>query len=275
MAQESSLINLSKAIGIVLEKKKVPNVVVQVGTALDISGSTQRMYQQGVFQRLTDRLFALSYKFDDNQVLDSWAFHTDAYTLEPIVERMFGNYIKKYLLNNKEIQLWGGTCYLEQMLLILDHYLAPGAESTVASAGKTSGSKSLFGKIAKFVSDVVNKAAEPTGMDRHLFPSEYATSIEDPAYITFVTDGENDYTERVDIEILLEATKNHPVFWQFIGITQGSGVAFSWLEKIAAKYPQVAFYNANNVDSVSDNELYTELLNDKFINWYTNVRKAA
>jgi len=272
MAQESSLINLSKAIGIVLEKKKVPKVVVQVGTALDISGSTRDMYTSGVFQRLTDRLFALSYKFDDNQVLDSWAFHTQAYTLEPIVESMFGKYIKKYLLDNNDVSLWGGTEYLEQMLVILDHYLAPGAESTTSNQPTA-----LFGKLAKFVSKVVSSVKmSPRPNSDHLGVSEYETKIEDPAYITFVTDGENGRGERSQIEQLLEETRNHPVFWQFIGISDNpTGTNFSWLKSIAKKYPQVAFYNANKIDQVSDNELYTELLNDKFINWYTNIRKAG
>lgn len=258
----NSLINLSKDLGIVLEKKRIPNIVVQVGAVFDVSGSTKHMYERGVIQRAMDRIFALAYKFDDNQVLDSWAFANQATELEPIVESMFGNYVNKYVLENRNVDLWGGTEYLGAMEMVMDHYFGDKVDvSSVASnvAASLSGFiKGLFGGKSK---------ATPIA----LATSSALTVGSDPAYIAFITDGENSSAERYQINQLISDNQYKPIFWNFIGISEGMSPSFDFLQQLASRYPNVAFFNAGAIDNLSNNELYTNLVSDKFVSWYSTT----
>ncbi|MEH7374633.1 VWA domain-containing protein, partial [Neobacillus drentensis] len=51
----SSINLLKKTAGIVLEKKKLTNVVARVGLVLDISGSMRNLYKNGSVQKVVER----------------------------------------------------------------------------------------------------------------------------------------------------------------------------------------------------------------------------
>ena len=274
----NSLINLSKDLGIVLEKKRIPNVVVQVGAVFDVSGSTKNMYERGVIQRAMDRIFALAYKFDDNQVLDSWAFANQATELEPIVESMFGNYVNKYVLENRNVDLWGGTEYLGAMEMVMDHYfgdkvdVAPGPQGLPGAMGHVGPQGPLSDVVAAlsgFIKGVFGGKSKATPIVPAT--SSALTVGSDPAYIAFVTDGENSSAERNQINQLISNNQDKPIFWNFIGISEGKSPSFDFLQQLASRYPNVAFFDAGAIDNLSNNELYTNLVSDKFVSWYSTT----
>ena len=75
---------LKRKVGIVLEKRQLPQVTCEVKFALDISGSMQSLYDNGTVQALTDRLLAVASRFDDNGEMEVWTF-TNGFSEAPLV----------------------------------------------------------------------------------------------------------------------------------------------------------------------------------------------
>jgi hypothetical protein len=48
--------------------------------------------------------------------------------------------------------------------------------------------------------------------------------------------------------------------------------SFTWLNKIADKYPNVGFVKIDELDRISDEDFYMKLLNEEFCEW---VKKFA
>jgi hypothetical protein len=204
-----------------------------------------------------DRIFALAYKFDDNQVLDSWAFSNDAFELKPIIASMFGNYVSKHIIENDDIDKWSVTEYLGTMELIIAHYFEPPAAPVVSNPSA----------IGKFFGKFFGKSSAPVATPEKTKPEQ-----QDPVYITFVTDGENNSRERVAIRNLLEKNVDKPIYWMFVGITDSSSPSFAFLKDLTRSFPNVEFFDAGIVDKLSNDQLYSQLISDKFVNWYVTIK---
>ena len=98
---------------------------------------------------------------------------------------------------------------------------------------------------------------------------KYTSEKGDPAYVMFVTDGDNQDKPAATKEII-EAAK-HGIFWQFIGI--GSG--FSYLEKLDTMSGRVVdnanFFALNDIASIDDNELFRRMLGE-FPDWLKKAK---
>ena len=151
MSSMSSLIDLSKKVSIVLEKRNAINIKAQVGFVFDGSISMRKWYK-GIMQEITNRVQAIAVKFDDNQTLDAWMFTTEAFELKPATPGMFGKYVDEYVLPNKG--MWGGTNFSPVLRMVRDHYFG----GNIASGFL----KSIVGSVGK-----------------------------DPVYLIFETDGDN------------------------------------------------------------------------------------
>lgn len=235
-----ALIDLTKKVGIVLAKRNIPNVRAQVGMALDISGSMQDLYRSGAVQAISERLFALAVKFDDNATLDSWVFHNRSYEITPITEDLFETYVSNHILGNPKVDLWGGTSFAPMMKDIVAHYSPETISSSISSG--LDGVKALFGFGKKAAS----------------VPEQQP----DPAYIIIITDGENDDHSRTISIIEENADKN--IYWEFVGI---GNERFNFLREIADAYPNVGFVKIDDITTIDDDDLYMELLNEEMVAW--------
>lgn len=277
MAQKS-LIDLSKSVKINLAKVTKLKICAQVGATFDISGSAAGLYSSGVMQRLADRLFAVAFEFDDNGSLDAWAFHTRSYELESITEKLFGNYVNKYILQAQKENLWGGTRYSCAMEDIISHYYPAGQAITnvahVAAAEVKQAATGLFGKVKSlFGGKAEAPAPAPVVAPRPAFtPKSAALKLPDPAYVLFVTDGDNESNDERTVMALLEEHKDKQIYWQFIGISPGRSPEFTFLKKLQNQFTNVGFYDAGNVDNVTDDALYGSLFTPKFVQWYEKAK---
>lgn len=68
------LVDLTKKVGVTLEKKRLTDVVAKVLLVLDVSGSMSKQYRTGRVQRILDKALPLALQMDDNHSLESWAF---------------------------------------------------------------------------------------------------------------------------------------------------------------------------------------------------------
>ena len=94
---------------------------------------------------------------------------------------------------------------------------------------------------------------------------KYTSELGDPAYVLFVTDGDN--SDKHDAEKAIVAASKYAIFWQFVGIGSGQ---FEFLEKMdtmSGRFIDNAnFFALNDIDSVSDEDLYQRMLGE-FPSW--------
>lgn len=272
---QPTLINLRKDVAIVLQKKAAPKIRVQVGSAVDISGSAQPIYKGGknsVMEGVMSRSFAVAMEFDDNGSLDSWAFHDSTFELEDVKESMFGNYVQKHILNALGSDLWGGTSFTPLLREIRTKYLGTSSSGprtrTVEVSPAVYEQPGFFGKLFGGKPKLVKAAVTR----QEALPGDPAVANKaiDPAYVMIYTDGENG--DHSATEQFFRSSENDPVFYMFVGINSGSQANFKFIDSMSKKFGNVGFFDANKIQNMSNQDLYSNLISDKFIGWYKNVK---
>jgi hypothetical protein len=94
-----------------------------------------------------------------------------------------------------------------------------------------------------------------------------------PCYVIFITDGDN--SDKTQAENIVKDTSKLPIFWQFVGIGYDSFDFLKRLDDMQGRYVDNAnFIQMNDIGSLSDDELYKELLNE-FPDWLNKVRQLG
>lgn len=86
----------------------------------------------------------------------------------------------------------------------------------------------------------------------------------EPTYLLFITDGDTNGDEAAS-EKLLQDFADQNTYVQLIGV--GSGSRFSFLNRMADKYDHVGFVTFPRLESVSDEDMYDQLLTDELATW--------
>lgn len=82
-------------------------------------------------------------------------------------------------------------------------------------------------------------------------------------FVVFVTDGDAD--DNYKAEKLLSSSQEYDIYWQFVGI--GNGTSFKFLNEMGDKYPNCGFIPIRDIENISDEDLYSGLINDEFAEW--------
>lgn len=102
------LVNLVKHASVSLEKVGLSLHKAKVCLVLDISGSMQSLYKNGLVQNFAERILALGCKFDDDQTIDIFLFGADVHQPTPMgLDNNLG-YINKVIVQHP---LEGDTRY--------------------------------------------------------------------------------------------------------------------------------------------------------------------
>lgn len=113
------LIDLTKKVAIILEKKHIENVMARVVVVLDKSGSMNHQYRDGDVQRAMNKLLPIALMFDDDAELDVWAFAEKAKHLSPISLDNIKDYLVKEAGGWKKWNI-GGTnnepCVIKEII---------------------------------------------------------------------------------------------------------------------------------------------------------------
>ncbi len=87
-----------------------------------------------------------------------------------------------------------------------------------------------------------------------------------PAFVIFITDGDNDDKDKTDIAI--RKSSSCPIFYQFIGI--GTDASFNYLRHLdnlsGREVDNTAFLRFKDLSKVSDDDLYSALL-EQYPQW--------
>jgi stress response protein SCP2 len=93
-----------------------------------------------------------------------------------------------------------------------------------------------------------------------------------PVLVLFFTDG--GFRKKVPISELMRAASNAPVFWQFVGIGKANYGVLEQLDEMDGRVVDNAgFFALDDIDQVSDDELYKRLLSE-FPDWLQAAKKA-
>lgn len=94
-----------------------------------------------------------------------------------------------------------------------------------------------------------------------------------PTYVIFITDGDNSDKKETD-KVIIESSKNN-IFWQFVGIGDNNFNYLMKLDEMDGRYVDNAnFFKCNNINKVSDNELYEKLLAE-FPEWIEKAKNLG
>ncbi len=96
-------------------------------------------------------------------------------------------------------------------------------------------------------------------------PTEY------PAFIIFINDGGCKKT----IEPIIVASADKPIFWQFVGVGNGNFDFLKKIDELEGRFVDNAnFLHVENIDQMSDDELYNALLNE-FPAWLKEAKQKG
>ena len=84
-----------------------------------------------------------------------------------------------------------------------------------------------------------------------------------PSYLMFITDGETG-GDKIRTEHIIKELAELKIYIQMIGVGYDS---FSFLNLMADKYGHVGFVTFPNLERVTDEEMYEQLLGEEFCNW--------
>lgn len=214
---------------IVLDLKKEKGLEGQLATVVavyDRSGSLDWAYRDGTMQRLTERVLPVGLGFDDNGCVDLFIFHNQAWRSKVDITLPTVNAVIPEITRHHS----GGTSYAPAIKLILDEYIG-----AAVSTGGGFFSKGTMQRPAK--------------------------KLPYPVFVLYFTDGENDDKAATE-EVMREASK-YGIYFQFIGIGTAGMPFLEKLDDLSGRdIDNAGFFRASNIDSMSDNDLYRNMMTE-------------
>ena len=128
----------------------------------------------------------------------------------------------------------------------------------------------------KYVEDIINTSGERFGstyyapvlndiMNKY-FKNKHTSYDDTPVFVIFITDGSN--MDKRNTDKAIRESSNLPMFVQFIGI--GDNDSFEYLRKLddlsGRNVDNTGFIKVSDFNTISDDELYTKLL-DQYVAW--------
>lgn len=225
-----------KTVRIILEKRQILKApTMRAGLALDITGSSRKLYTDGIMQEANDRMLAVAGQFDDNGEMDMWAFTTGFDRLRAARAADYGTYVQQHILDNPAVTKWGNTAYAPVLNDMVDLYFR-------GETKEEGGFLGLFGK------------------KKHI----RAQNTHIPALAMLITDGQNSESDKAPTDAIFAAAQQYPMYWSLVGV--GDPTEFGFLEEMADKYPNVGFVNFSSLN-ITDEVLYEKVITQELCNW--------
>lgn len=90
----------------------------------------------------------------------------------------------------------------------------------------------------------------------------------DPSLAIFITDGEN-FDQTAAEKVILES-QSKDLYWVLIGIGGGN---FSFIEHLGDKYPNAGYLKIDDIENISDESLYENIISQEFADWVGKFKK--
>ncbi|WP_394428760.1 VWA domain-containing protein [Streptomyces sp. SGAir0957] len=133
----AGLVSLAKTAAVSLGKHGLAGQEAAVYLVLDRSGSMRRYYKDGSMQHLAEQALALSVHLDDDGIVPTVFFDTDAY---PAVDLGLDDYAGRIAALHESHGHMGTTNYAAAMDAVIDHYLDAEVDAPAFVIFQTDGS---------------------------------------------------------------------------------------------------------------------------------------
>lgn len=250
MALQVNLEKSSQSLVLSLEKAGIKVPAIEVGFAMDVSGSFEDEHRSGITNDLLTRLVPWGLVFDPDKKLDCYTFSNSAAGVAdvgPVTADNYQNFVAKKII--EKVRGWnGGTDYSYVVEAFLRNFGWIAGETTkeVSTGG-------FFGKLLGKTKTVTVQAA---GDKRK-------------SLTIIATDGDNNDHSRTR-QVLREAQdRGDGAYFLFLGISN-QGSRFPFLESIGDEFNNTGFVSIKNLNqfvNMSDDEINEMLIGDELITW--------
>ncbi|MFD9455496.1 vWA domain-containing protein, partial [Streptomyces sp. NPDC059985] len=229
-------------VAVSLSKAGATGVTARVILVLDASGSMSALYSRGTVANVVERMAAVAAQLDDDGEMQAWTFATNPARLPDLAVGDLPDWLRLHVRVG-QMSLFGRKKP--------PRGLQPGQVDM---------------RAVGFQNEEQKVIAEVRAYARTQSPSV-------PTLVLFFSDGgvyRNDEIERE-----LRAAVDEPVFWQFVGLGRaGFGVLERFDTMAGRRVDNVGFFAVDDIDKVSDPELYDRLLSE-FPSWLRAARQAG
>ncbi|MEV6211411.1 VWA domain-containing protein [Kitasatospora sp. NPDC051914] len=230
-------------VAVSLEKHGAAGVRARVVLVLDASGSMAGLYRRGTVAGVVERMAAVAAQLAEDGRMSAWTFATHPARLPDLHLAELAEWIPRHVRVG-ELTLFGRPKKPRRGLL-------PGQVDM-----RMVGIQNEEQKVIAEVRDHVR--ADPTA---------------EPTLVLFFSDG--GVYRNAAIEQELREAVEEPVFWQFVGLGQADyGVLERFDTLSGRRVDNVGFFAVDDIDSISDPELYDRLLTE-FPSWLAAARRAG
>lgn len=241
---------------------------MRVGVCLDVSGSMKEEYEDGHVQNTLTHLLGLAMHMDKVGKLDVFTFENEASQCrEPATQGNYADYVDRYIIDDDNVDKWGGTDYAPVIHLAYQHYYPSMTHLHTAEAarehvknlmGSTGGALHKLGGLFHRHHDAPAPAPAAPAPRNDV----------QPTLMLFLTDGENG--DKEGTRHALHAARDLPLFWSFVGL--GPAHHFQFLQEVSEEL-DAEFVNLSHV-RISDDELYRELISSKLTRWLQRLHTS-
>lgn len=233
------LVNLSKKVQVVLDKRKVASIKAQVGFSIDLSGSMEPLFTSGAMQQIISRVMGIAVTFDDDGSLDMWGFSNGTIPLPIATEESFSSYVSDNIISSHARNIWGSTSFAPTLEDILFRYFG----------GPVTKVKGFLSKLMSLGSPEITS--------------------KDPVYLIMLTDGDADDVVKTR-DVLLELMGNR-IFIQFICV--GTASTFGFPHAMERQFDNIGCVDFADITKLTDEDMYDQLISDKVVSWYKGLQK--
>lgn len=219
----TTTLNLRKNIVLDIKKSKgLEGQVASVCAVYDYSGSMEHLYENGFMQTLTERVLPVGLGFDDDQSVDLYVFHNQAFAHKnPITVSNVTTIIPEI----KKTYDYGGTSYAPAINLILDKWIGKKSSGFFSSGNRPN------------------------------------RTLKTPVFVLYFTDGQND-DATATITAMREASKYGIFFQFIgIGNARFDFLQ-KLDDLDGRVIDNADFFQCNDINSITDEQLYSRLMTE-------------
>ncbi|WP_371675147.1 VWA domain-containing protein [Streptomyces sp. NBC_01276] len=229
-------------VAVSLSKNGAAGVTARVILVLDASGSMSALYSRGTVASVVERMAAVAAQLDDDGEMQAWTFASNPARLPDLVLGDLPEWLRLHVRVG-QMSLFGRRKPPRGLL--------PG-QIDMREVGFQNEEQKVIAEVRAYVRS-------------HPAPA--------PTLVLFFSDG--GVYRNAEIERELREAVEEPVFWQFVGLGRaGFGVLERFDTMPGRRVDNVGFFAVDDIDRLSDAELYDRLLSE-FPSWLGAARRAG
>ncbi|MFB0631869.1 VWA domain-containing protein [Streptomyces sp. AB3(2024)] len=229
-------------VAVSLSKNGAAGVTARVILVLDASGSMSALYSRGTVASVVERMAAVAAQLDDDGEMQAWTFATNPARLPDLAVGDLPEWLRLHVRVG-QMSLFGRKKAPRGLL--------PG-QIDMREVGFQNEEQKVIAEVRAYVRS-------------HPAPA--------PTLVLFFSDG--GVYRNAEIERELREAVEEPVFWQFVGLGRaGFGVLERFDTMPGRRVDNVGFFAVDDIDRLSDAELYDRLLSE-FPSWLGAARRAG